>query len=67
MRWASHNSGGVELADCLRAECPKSLVLADELFFGLWRRNATERGHDALDMLRDLALGEFTGVTKGKH
>jgi hypothetical protein len=43
------------------------LVPAGELFFGSFRGHAAERGHNALDMQADFALGEFAGVTKGKH
>jgi hypothetical protein len=60
-------SDGSKLPIFLRAESPKSLVLAGELFSGLWRGHAAQRGHDTLDMLRDLALREFARVTKAKQ
>lgn len=67
MRWASDNSRGRELAEFLQADCPEPLVLAGELFFELGRCHAAERGQDALNVLRDLALRELAGVTNGKH
>lgn len=44
----------------------KSMVLADELFFGFCDPTAKRR-HDALYGLIDLARGELAGVRKGKH
>ena len=43
------------------------MVLEEELFFEPNWCHAAESGHKALHMLRDLALGEFAGVTKAMH
>lgn len=63
MRWASDKFRWSKLPIFLRAECSESVVLADELFFG----PRTKCDHRALDVLSDLALGEFAGVTKAKY
>ena len=43
------------------------MALEDELFFKPMRCHYSQRGNDVLNMLRDLALGELAGLTKGKH
>lgn len=60
---------GMEKTYCYRPSGAhhKTVVPVEELFLGPSLRYMTQRGQYALDVLRDLAFGEFAGVAKWKH